>query len=61
MTKREILIDDMEQMEDSLRWIEDNKETVDAWGVLRAVCRAVYHLLDDKIRTMDKERRYKNV
>jgi len=57
MTKREILMDDLRQMEDSLRWIEYNKETTDAWGVLRAVCRAVWHLLEDRIRTMDEERR----
>lgn len=59
MTKREILMDDLQQMEDCLRWIEYNKETVDAWGVLRAVCRAVWHLLEDRIRTMDAERRDK--
>lgn len=60
MTNREILVDDMQQMEDSLRWIEHNKETVDTWGVLRAVCRAVYHLLGMTIRKMDEERRNKN-
>ena len=57
MTKREIFMDDLQQMEDSLRWIEYNKETVDAWGVLRAVCGAVFHLLEDRIRRMDDERR----
>ena len=60
MTIRETLVDDMKQMEDSLLWLEENKTTVSAWGVLRVVCRAVYHLLGDRIRKMDEERRNKN-
>ena len=60
MTTREILVDDLRQMEDSLLWLEENKKTVCTWGVLRAVCRAVLHLLEDRIRKMDEERRNKN-
>ena len=60
MTKREILVDDLQQMEDSLRWLEENKTTVDAWGVLRAVCRAVWHLLGWTVKKIDEERRGSN-
>ena len=60
MNNRELLIDDLKQMEDSLIWIEENRQTVSAWGVLRAVCRAVLHLLTMTIKKMDDERRNKN-
>ena len=59
MTTRDQLIDDLRQMEDSLVWLEENKTTVCTWAVLRAVCRAVYHLLNDRIKRMDEERRNK--
>ncbi len=61
MTRRELFIDDLQQMEDSLIWLEKNKETVDGWGVDRATCRAVYHLLVDKIHIIDEERRSKEM
>ena len=62
MTTREILVDDMQQMEDCLIWLEknsNNQHLVSTWGVLRAVCRALYHLLGDRIKKMDEERRQK--
>jgi hypothetical protein len=63
MTTREIFVDDLQQMEDSLIWLEknsNNQHIVSTWGILRAVCRTLYHLLTDRIRTMDNERRKQN-
>lgn len=59
MTTREQLIDDLRQMEDCLTWMEENRATVSTWGVLRAVCRAVWHLLGLAVKKTDEERRSK--
>lgn len=62
MDRREIYIDDLKQMEDSLIWLEknsNNQHIVSTWGILRAVCRALYHLLTDKVKSIDAERRNK--
>jgi len=56
MTIRERMIDDRRQMEDCLIWIEENKDTVSTWGVLRAMCRTLYHLIGWVLYKMDQER-----
>lgn len=62
MITRETYIDCLRQMEDSLIWLEknsNNQHIVSTWGILRAVCRAVYVLLTDKVKSIDAERRNK--
>jgi hypothetical protein len=56
MTQREILVDDLQNMEDVLLALEDvsNNKHLTAKGVIVLLARAVYHILVYAIRLMKK-------
>lgn len=56
MTQREILIDDLQNMEDVLLALEDvsNNKHLTEKGVIVLLARAVYHILVYAIRLMKK-------
>ena len=56
MTQREILVDDLQNMEDVLLAIEDvsNNKHLTEKGVIVLLARAVYHILVYAIRLMKK-------
>ena len=56
MTQREILVDDLQNMEDVLLALEDvsNRRHLTEKGVIVLLTRAVYHILVYAIRLMKK-------
>ena len=56
MTQREILVDDLQNMEDVLLALEDvsNNKHLTEKGVIILLARAVYHILVYAIRLMKK-------
>lgn len=56
MTQREILVDDLQNMEDVLLTLEDvsNNKHLTEKGVIVLLARAVYHILVYAIRLMKK-------
>ena len=56
MTQREILVDDLQNMEDVLLALEDvsNTRHLTEKGVIVLLARAVYHILVHAIRLMKK-------
>ncbi len=56
MTQREILVDDLQNMEDVLLALEDvrNNKHLTEKGVIVLLARAVYHILVYAIRLMKK-------
>lgn len=61
MTQREILVDDLQNMEDVLLALQDvsNRRDLTERGVIVLLARAVYHILVYAIRLMEKEGRKK--
>ena len=59
MTQREILVDDLQNMEDALCAVEgvSNRRNLTEKGVVVLIARAVYHILSYAIRLMEKESR----
>ena len=59
MTQREILVDDLQNMEDVLLALEDvsNNRHLTEKGVIVLLARAVCHILQHAVRLMEKEAR----